>query len=77
MSNPGQKIANFIKVSGITIKSLSRKLRISQAKVQQLIDGQIPIDVTLSERLAKVIGDTPYSWRVLDASYWSTYKKIL
>ncbi|HEM7130991.1 HigA family addiction module antitoxin [Providencia rettgeri] len=58
----GELISETLVESGIDIATFTKMLDAELSFVQQLINGQINVDVEIAEKLSRLLGSSPKFW---------------
>lgn len=68
-SPPGHTIKDFLEASVISKKRLTEGLCLDESHVDRLLNGVLPIDITLAERLNRILGVSVNFWLTREANY--------
>lgn len=75
-SPPGDTIADALDELGWTRADLALATRLDASTVDGLCTGAVPIDDTIAEALARVLGSTPAFWLRREARYRERRREI-
>ena len=67
--HPGEILGDELKEIGIAASELSRRIRVPENRVTQIVAGKRSITADTALRLAKWFGTTPEFWLNLQQSY--------
>ena len=67
--HPGEILGDELKEIGIAASELSRRIRVPENRVTQIVAGKRSITADTALRLAKWFGTTPKFWLNLQQSY--------
>lgn len=68
-SKPGDTLLTLMEQRELSSEALARQIGRSQAVVQGLLSGAVPVDQGIAEALAKFVGGTPSFWRTRQTKY--------
>lgn len=71
--HPGEFLVyGYLEPLSISIESLSDRSGINVTKLQDLIDGSIPLNEEMAEALSKTLGRSVKSWMIIQKLYNET-----
>jgi HTH-type transcriptional regulator/antitoxin HigA len=71
VSPPGDTIRDLQECKGVSDQALALALQLDEPALQDLLDGRLPIDSALAERLASAVGGTKDFWLRREGNYRS------
>src|SRR5579875_3619776 len=75
-SPPGDTIKNVLEEQSVDSESLAHILEISSRRVQDLLDGSMPLTIAICERLSASIGGSVEFWMTRDGQYQADLARL-
>lgn len=60
--HPGEILSQILNDSGITQSELARRIKITQSKVSDLVNGKLGVSAEMAHKLARVFNMKPETW---------------
>lgn len=76
-SSPGDTIQHCMEEKGISVSDLAKAMKLSAHVTDHLVNGRIPIDRMLAERLSSALGSNPLFWLKRQAEFDDRITKLI